>query len=233
MIKALMFMPFLLGGISGPALANEMPSIEVSESVNTKMPTHKSVSYNDEHYVVTLTLDEVKDYEWDNLYALYSDNNSIFTASVITYNSIDINYDSDTVWAYNVDDFNIAFGVLEGTDYDSEINNFRLYESGSLVDFEYGIALGLGSDYYSAVKEAIEADINANSGMPTIQDIFTTVTQAVTSFVGSLGQAFNSVTALFYANGAWTFLGILILIAVGVGLIYLAYRVIKGLLHRV
>lgn len=72
--------------------------------------------------------------------------------------------------------------------------------------------------------------------MPSISDIFSYVTQAITSFVGSLGQAFTSVTALFWTTGdnaGPTFLGVLILIGVGVGVVYGAYRIIKGLMHRV
>lgn len=72
--------------------------------------------------------------------------------------------------------------------------------------------------------------------MPSISDIFSYVTQAITSFVGSLGQAFTSVTALFWntgENAGPTFLGVLILIGVGVGVVYGAYRIIKGLMHRV
>lgn len=72
--------------------------------------------------------------------------------------------------------------------------------------------------------------------MPTISDIFSQVTSAISAFIGSLGQAFQSVTALFWTSGdnaGPTFLGVLILIGVGAGLVYMAYRVIKGLLHRV
>lgn len=75
--------------------------------------------------------------------------------------------------------------------------------------------------------------------MPSISEIFAEITSAITSFVGSLGQAMQSVTALFYTPGTgsdpgqFTFLGVLILIGVGAGLVYLCYRVIKGLLHRV
>lgn len=72
--------------------------------------------------------------------------------------------------------------------------------------------------------------------MPTISDLFSQVTSAITAFIGSLGQAFNSVTALFWTTGenaGPTFLGVLVLIGVGVGLVYGAYRIIKGLMHRI
>lgn len=72
--------------------------------------------------------------------------------------------------------------------------------------------------------------------MPSIQDIFSQVTSAITAFIGSLGQAFTSVTSLFWTTGenaGPTFLGVLVLIGVGVGLVYGAYRIIKGLMHRI
>ena len=73
--------------------------------------------------------------------------------------------------------------------------------------------------------------------MPSISEIFQEVTQAVNAFVSSLGDAMTSVTALFYTPGngttagSFTFLGVLILIGVGVGLVYGCYRLIKGFLH--
>lgn len=72
--------------------------------------------------------------------------------------------------------------------------------------------------------------------MPSIADLFAEISSAITSFMGALGSAFNAVTALFWTTGTNsgpTFLGLLVLIGVGVGLCYGAYRVIKGLLHRI
>lgn len=72
--------------------------------------------------------------------------------------------------------------------------------------------------------------------MPSISELFAQITQAITAFVGSLGQAFTSVTALFWTTGenaGPTFLGLLVLIGVGVGILYGAYRIIKGLMHRI
>lgn len=72
--------------------------------------------------------------------------------------------------------------------------------------------------------------------MPSISDLFSQVTQAITAFLGSLGTAFTNVTALFWTTGenaGPTFLGLLVLIGVGVGLVYGVYRIIKGLMHRI
>lgn len=72
--------------------------------------------------------------------------------------------------------------------------------------------------------------------MPSISDLFAQVTSAITAFIGSLGQAFTEVGGLFWTTGTNagpTFLGLLVLIGVGVGLVYGAYRIIKGLMHRI
>lgn len=68
-----------------------------------------------------------------------------------------------------------------------------------------------------------------------VADIFETIGQAVTSFATALGSAVSSVTSMFYTTGeggGLTFLGTLILIVVGVGLVYWGFRLIRGLLHR-
>ncbi|MCH5171637.1 MAG: hypothetical protein J1F31_02245 [Erysipelotrichales bacterium] len=66
-----------------------------------------------------------------------------------------------------------------------------------------------------------------------IAKIFEVITQAVTAFVGSLGTAVNSITSLFYVDETgFTMLGTLILISAGVGLVYWAFRLIRGLISQ-
>lgn len=68
-----------------------------------------------------------------------------------------------------------------------------------------------------------------------INDIFTAVGDAVTAFASALASSISSVTSMFYTSGAnagLTVLGTLILIVVGVGLVYWAFRLIRGLLQR-
>lgn len=69
-----------------------------------------------------------------------------------------------------------------------------------------------------------------------IGSMFETIGEAISSFGEALASAFSSITTIFYtpgvdgAAGEWTFLGTLSLVAVGVGLVYLAYRVIRRLI---
>lgn len=68
-----------------------------------------------------------------------------------------------------------------------------------------------------------------------ISDIFQAVGDAVTAFAQALASSIGSVTSMFYTTGenaGLTVLGTLILIVVGVGLVYWAFRLIKGLLRR-
>lgn len=71
-----------------------------------------------------------------------------------------------------------------------------------------------------------------------ISAIFETITAAINGFAGSLTQAVTSVGALFYtpgegsAAGSMTFLGTLVLIGVGVGVVYWVFRLIRGLIAQ-
>lgn len=66
-----------------------------------------------------------------------------------------------------------------------------------------------------------------------ISAIFQEVGSAVTAFTTALSNAVSGVTSMFYdATNGLTTLGSLLLIAVGVGLVYWAFRLIKGLVRR-
>lgn len=71
--------------------------------------------------------------------------------------------------------------------------------------------------------------------MNVISDIFTAIGQAIQGFSTALASAVSSVTSMFYTtgeNGGLTFLGTLLVIAVGVGVVYWCFRLIKGLIQR-
>lgn len=73
--------------------------------------------------------------------------------------------------------------------------------------------------------------------MPSVSDIFGVISEAISSFANTLGTAFSSITSLFWTSGesggSFTLLGTLTLIALGAGLVYLAFNIIRGLLRRV
>lgn len=81
--------------------------------------------------------------------------------------------------------------------------------------------------------------LEGGNNMPSISEMFTQITAGITAFTQALAQAFSGITALFYtpgegsAAGSWTFLGVLLLVVVSVGIVYLCYRVISSLIRRV
>jgi len=71
-----------------------------------------------------------------------------------------------------------------------------------------------------------------------IAEIFQTIGEAITGFATALSSAVTSVAGMFYTPGSGdnagqlTFLGSLLLIAVGVGVVYWVFRLIRGLIAR-
>lgn len=65
-----------------------------------------------------------------------------------------------------------------------------------------------------------------------VAQIFQTIGDAITAFATNLASAMTSVVSIFWVtegtNQGPTFLGTLLLVAIGVGVVYLAYRLIKG-----
>lgn len=69
-----------------------------------------------------------------------------------------------------------------------------------------------------------------------INAIFDAVAEAITEFATCVGSAISSVTSMFVTESSGTYsltvLGTLLLIAVGVGLVFWGFRLIKGLVKR-
>lgn len=69
--------------------------------------------------------------------------------------------------------------------------------------------------------------------MAIVTSIFEVIGEAVESFATMLGSAVTSITSLFYnAESGFTFVGVLVLIAAGIGIVYWVVRLIRGLLGR-
>ena len=70
--------------------------------------------------------------------------------------------------------------------------------------------------------------------MEVISAIFTSVGHAITSFSGALASGLTSITSMFYdSTNGLTFLGVLLTIAMGVGIVYWGFRLVKSLIkHR-
>lgn len=68
-----------------------------------------------------------------------------------------------------------------------------------------------------------------------ISAIFNAVGTAITSFSTALASGVSSITSIFYTTGenaGLTFLGVLLCIAMGVGVVYWAFRMIRSLIRN-
>lgn len=64
-----------------------------------------------------------------------------------------------------------------------------------------------------------------------VADIFTSITSALTAFIGTLNSGLTEMVGLFYANGALTVVGTLMTIVVAVSLCWTVFRIISGLIR--
>lgn len=67
-----------------------------------------------------------------------------------------------------------------------------------------------------------------------VSSIFEVITQAVTSFVASITAGVQGLLPLIYTSGengaiTFTFVGTLLLVAIGIGVVYWCFRLIRGL----
>lgn len=66
-----------------------------------------------------------------------------------------------------------------------------------------------------------------------VNAIFEGIGEAVNGFIGVLSSALSGVGSMFMSSSnELTFLGSLLLIAAGVGIVYFGFRLIKGLIQR-
>lgn len=65
-----------------------------------------------------------------------------------------------------------------------------------------------------------------------ITEFWTTVTSVVSGFINALVGAFSGITDIFYAEEGFTVIGQLLLIGLGMGLVYFAFKFIRSLIRR-
>lgn len=68
-----------------------------------------------------------------------------------------------------------------------------------------------------------------------VAEIFQTIGEVVTAFTTALSNSVSGIVAMFYTSGeggGLTVLGVLSLIAVGCGLVYWAFRLIRRLISQ-
>lgn len=66
-----------------------------------------------------------------------------------------------------------------------------------------------------------------------VTELWTIISEVLTGFITALVSAFNGITEIFYdATEGFTFLGQLLLIGLGMGIVYFAFRFIRNLIRR-
>lgn len=66
-----------------------------------------------------------------------------------------------------------------------------------------------------------------------VAQLWSIIMQVITGFLGALVAGFNGITEIFYdATDGFTVIGQLLLIGLGMGIVYFAFRFIRGLIQR-
>lgn len=69
--------------------------------------------------------------------------------------------------------------------------------------------------------------------MDVVSNVFEVVSAVINNFITALSSAIGSITSIFYnAEDGFSFVGVMMLIAVGVAIVYWAFRFIKSLVER-
>lgn len=68
-----------------------------------------------------------------------------------------------------------------------------------------------------------------------VAELWSIISEVVTGFISAIVSAFSGITDIFYTegvDGGFTVIGQLLLIGLGMGLVYFAFRFIRNLIKR-
>lgn len=65
-----------------------------------------------------------------------------------------------------------------------------------------------------------------------VTELWSIIAEVVTGFIGSIVSAFTGLTEVFYTTEGFTVIGQLLLIGLGMGIIYFAFRFITNLVRK-
>ena len=226
-----------------------------------KPQVSKAVSYDDEEYTITLTGSEFFNYHYDNL-ANYLNNNTISNTS--SFNNISsfvytdgvFEIDADVSFEYNSLDTedSLTYVYSNETDYiiESQIGldlgityNFYYHinvytseydevDSNIVNDTSFSFEWYIGSTNYSAIKSAIELDIQANQPAQA-NSIGEEIIETITSGLGltkELADEFlTGFGTLFWNNGALTNFSMFALIMLGVAVSFAVVKLVLNIIR--
>ena len=197
---------------------------------NNDIPNN--VVYDDENYSITLSVDELNNYTWENLSNLYNNDDHTYITYVVYNNSTKSNTSqADGIVNFSGIRFYYDSTELEDTNW---VNKFSNGVEGSNGIFEYNLELSINTSYYNTVKQAIELDIQENA--PAQSSMGNTIIDAIKSGLGLIGELASQFllgfSTLFWANNALTpfatFALIMLGIAITMAVVSLVLRIIRG-----
>lgn len=202
MFQNLLFACALTSTLGFASIKEDIKPSYKSDEISFHLDNKKMVSYDDVGYQITFNANELNNYHWDNfgdyLLSIEASVSTLFVNYDFEYNSVPFSYSDWDAYQldYQSNDAIIQF-LVDGPD----ANTFAYYiysgEDEIATSFEYDLIWTFGSDVYSAIKSAIELDVQANTpsdNMPQVLDDFVGV---LTTAIGSLASGIaGGVTAM-------------------------------------
>lgn len=162
------------------------------EYIEVEKPKEKLVSYDDEGYGITLSADELNNYTFENLINLSS---SVLQFS-ITYQEHSFSYyqyNGATPYViYEYSGQSLYISLNYNGDYKFVVGSTPFANDG----FISSIIINSNSTNYANVKQAIEADISANSS-PNYQNILVESLELLTGGLTTIAAALGSGMAAY------------------------------------
>lgn len=193
-----------------------------SEVIDIRYDNKKFVSYNDESYEISLSVQELNTYSFESLYEWVTTDTNVMDCKLI-YEGVNYNASSNNEWTG-------SNGIIQISSI-SYMFQFKTV-GGSFGNFTNPMIFKGNASNYATIKALIEEVLPSDEG--NINDgIFETLTESTVSFIGSLNSGIQEMTAVFYdsANNNLTTIGLLSVIVVAVSLCYWLFRLIIGLIR--
>lgn len=199
MFQNLLFACALTSTLGLATLKEDIKPSYKSDEVSFHLHNKKMVSYNDDDYEITLSLEELS-YSYENFAISIDEHGVSYTGlTTVVYNNVYFSFGEDDgewlVFEPDIGTERIYFVYHGDTIFKWFLNETQ---SDDILPFEYGIELHFDSEQnYLPAKTAIELDIQANNSsdnMPQVLDDFVGV---LTTAIGSLASGIaGGVTAM-------------------------------------
>ena len=169
-------------------------------------------------------------YDFDSSY-LFTSNFYNNTPSKLDYHISDLflyNYEIDNV----VPDDNVTL-INNNAEFSSRyIFQSSIADDYSIIQLRF-ITLPTNAGDITYLKGILTLSENQNIGSSTTQEVFDVVGETTTGFIDVLTSAIQNGTELIYKDGNFTFLGVMLLIATGISVVFWIFRLLRGITEGV